>query len=282
MSHDTDKLIRQLSLVAFLMAERRPLTARDVKGNVEGYSEMSDEAFARRFYSDRAELTGSACRSTRSVTSSPARSCTRCALGALLPPALELDRRRAAAPDRASTCSRASSPTPSRCGSRFRTSRSAARLRAAADRDRRPRRGPRPGLLARDARPAGEARERDLEAAHGQVRLRRSPATRSASDDRSVRALLRRRPLVRDRPGPRARGVRTFRVSRSGATSGSRRDASATSASRGLRRRRRTAGERTGRSATSPARRGSRSRTTRPGGSSACTDCVAGSRTASS
>nr|MBA3718640.1 WYL domain-containing protein [Actinomycetota bacterium] len=58
MSHDTDKLIRQLSLVAFLMAERRPLTARDVKGCVEGYSEMSDEAFARRFYSDRAELGG--------------------------------------------------------------------------------------------------------------------------------------------------------------------------------------------------------------------------------
>jgi proteasome accessory factor C len=53
---DTDKLIRQLSLVAYLMAERRLLTARDVKSNVEGYSEMSDEAFARRFYSDRAEL----------------------------------------------------------------------------------------------------------------------------------------------------------------------------------------------------------------------------------
>ena len=56
MSHDTDKLIRQLSLVAYLMAERRAITARDVKSNVEGYSEMSDEAFARRFYSDRAEL----------------------------------------------------------------------------------------------------------------------------------------------------------------------------------------------------------------------------------
>jgi proteasome accessory factor BC len=56
MSHDTDKLIRQLSLVAFLMAERRPFTARDVQQHVEGYSEMSDEAFARRFYSDRAEL----------------------------------------------------------------------------------------------------------------------------------------------------------------------------------------------------------------------------------
>jgi proteasome accessory factor C len=58
LSHDTDKLIRQLSLVAFLMAELRPLTARDIKSNVEGYQEMSDEAFARRFYSDRAELVG--------------------------------------------------------------------------------------------------------------------------------------------------------------------------------------------------------------------------------
>src|SRR3984893_10437906 len=38
------------------MAERRAITARDVKSNVEGYSEMSDEAVARRFYSDRAEL----------------------------------------------------------------------------------------------------------------------------------------------------------------------------------------------------------------------------------
>src|SRR5437763_4796600 len=56
MSHDTDKLIRQLSLVAFLMAERRLLTARDVQQHVEGYSEMADEAFARRFSSDRAEL----------------------------------------------------------------------------------------------------------------------------------------------------------------------------------------------------------------------------------
>ena len=56
MSHDADKLIRQLSLVAFLMAERRALTARDVKSCVEGYADMSDEAFARRFYSDRTEL----------------------------------------------------------------------------------------------------------------------------------------------------------------------------------------------------------------------------------
>src|SRR5205085_9273194 len=40
------------------MAERRAVTARDIKGSVEGYQEMSDEAFARRFYSDRAELIG--------------------------------------------------------------------------------------------------------------------------------------------------------------------------------------------------------------------------------
>src|SRR5213596_2301639 len=38
------------------MAERRAVTARDIKNSVEGYQEMSDEAFARRFYSDRAEL----------------------------------------------------------------------------------------------------------------------------------------------------------------------------------------------------------------------------------
>jgi predicted DNA-binding transcriptional regulator YafY len=53
---DTDKLVRQLSLVAYLMAERRASSARDVKQNVEGYYDMSDEAFARRFYADRAEL----------------------------------------------------------------------------------------------------------------------------------------------------------------------------------------------------------------------------------
>jgi proteasome accessory factor C len=55
---DTDKLIRQLSLVAYLMSERRSASARDVKQAVEGYSDMSDEAFARRFYADRTELLG--------------------------------------------------------------------------------------------------------------------------------------------------------------------------------------------------------------------------------
>ena len=58
MTHDADKLIRQLSLVAYLMAEQRPVTARDVKLRVEGYANMGDEAFARRFYADRSELQG--------------------------------------------------------------------------------------------------------------------------------------------------------------------------------------------------------------------------------
>jgi predicted DNA-binding transcriptional regulator YafY len=54
---DTEKLIRQLSLISFLMAERRPVSALEIRQDVEGYAQMtSDEAFNRRFYADRAEL----------------------------------------------------------------------------------------------------------------------------------------------------------------------------------------------------------------------------------
>src|SRR3982074_796738 len=68
MAKDTEKLIRQLSLISYLMAERRALTGRgvprDVGGDtgeesrrgVEGYSGMNEDAFARRFYADRSEL----------------------------------------------------------------------------------------------------------------------------------------------------------------------------------------------------------------------------------
>jgi proteasome accessory factor C len=52
---DTEKLIRQLSLISYLMAERRPVTALEIRANVEGYSGMNEDAFARRFYADRAE-----------------------------------------------------------------------------------------------------------------------------------------------------------------------------------------------------------------------------------
>lgn len=56
MAKDTEKLIRQLSLISFLMAERRPVSALEIKRDVEGYSDMNDDAFARRFYADRSEL----------------------------------------------------------------------------------------------------------------------------------------------------------------------------------------------------------------------------------
>jgi predicted DNA-binding transcriptional regulator YafY len=56
MAKDTEKLIRQLSLISFLMAQGRPASALEIKREVEGYSDMNDDAFARRFYADRAEL----------------------------------------------------------------------------------------------------------------------------------------------------------------------------------------------------------------------------------
>ena len=56
MAKDTEKLIRQLSLISYLMAERRPVTATEIRRDVEGYSGMNEDAFARRFYADRSEL----------------------------------------------------------------------------------------------------------------------------------------------------------------------------------------------------------------------------------
>jgi proteasome accessory factor C len=56
MAKDTEKLIRQLSLISYLMAERRPVTANEIRRDVEGYSVMNEDAFARRFYADRSEL----------------------------------------------------------------------------------------------------------------------------------------------------------------------------------------------------------------------------------
>jgi predicted DNA-binding transcriptional regulator YafY len=56
MAKDTEKLIRQLSLISYLMAERRPVSAPEIRRDVEGYSVMNEDAFARRFYADRSEL----------------------------------------------------------------------------------------------------------------------------------------------------------------------------------------------------------------------------------
>ena len=174
MSHDTDKLIRQLSLVAFLMAERRPLTARDIKSNVEGYQEMSDEAFARRFYSDRAELValGVPLDSQRDEFTGEELYTLRSERYFL--PELELDDEELAA---LQTCfflleGRFAYAEPLRLAlQNLALGRSAGALAATPTGTARPRRGARPRLLARAAGPPRQARGRDLEAAHGQVPL---------------------------------------------------------------------------------------------------------------
>src|SRR5438132_1755406 len=56
MAKDTEKLIRQLSLISYLMAERRPVPALEIRRDVEGYSGMNEAPFARRFYADRSAL----------------------------------------------------------------------------------------------------------------------------------------------------------------------------------------------------------------------------------
>ena len=56
-SKDTDKLIRRLSLVALLLSRHgQPVAVAEIRRQVEGYPLMSDDAFKRRFYEDRAEL----------------------------------------------------------------------------------------------------------------------------------------------------------------------------------------------------------------------------------
>ena len=56
MSRDEDKLIRQLSLLSFLLRAPRPFTARETQESVEGYWGMSDDTFTRRFNGDRHDL----------------------------------------------------------------------------------------------------------------------------------------------------------------------------------------------------------------------------------
>ena len=207
MSHDTDKLIRQLSLVAFLMAERRPLTARDVKGNVEGYSEMSDEAFARRFYSDRAELTGLGVplHSQRDEFTGEELYTLRSEnyfldrldlkddeLAALQTALFYLDGKFAYAEPLAA---RAAEPGARPAG-----------LRRGAHRHGRARPGQRTGLLARARGPPVEARGGDLEAADDQVQLLVAAARQGQrAHAQPLRAPARRGSLVRRRPGSRPR-----------------------------------------------------------------------------
>jgi proteasome accessory factor C len=56
MARDDEKLLRQLSLVSFLLGRGRPATSAEIRDSVEGYALMSGQAFTRRFYGDREEL----------------------------------------------------------------------------------------------------------------------------------------------------------------------------------------------------------------------------------
>src|SRR5215213_3430924 len=60
MAKDTEKLIRQLSLISFLMAERRPITALEIKQEVEGYYEAENYSLPpENFYLPSIEFTDS-------------------------------------------------------------------------------------------------------------------------------------------------------------------------------------------------------------------------------
>ena len=56
MGRDEEKLIRQLSLLSFLLSSPRPFTAREIQESVEGYWGMTDDTFTRRFHGDRGDL----------------------------------------------------------------------------------------------------------------------------------------------------------------------------------------------------------------------------------
>ncbi len=56
MPKDTDRLVRQLSLVSLLLSQRRPVTTREIHRSTEGYALMTPVAFTKRFYDDRSDL----------------------------------------------------------------------------------------------------------------------------------------------------------------------------------------------------------------------------------
>ena len=196
MSHDTDKLIRQLSLVAFLMAELRPLTAPRHQGERRGLP--GDE---RRGVRPPLLLRPRRARQPRRSARLPARRAHRrgavhAALGAVLPAAARARRRRARrAPDvplparRALRVRRAAAPRAAEPRARARLGRP----RRRADRHRGARRGSRPRLLAGAAGPARQARGRDHEAAHRPLPLLVDRARQARASARSTRTPCCRR-----------------------------------------------------------------------------------------
>ncbi len=217
---------------------------------------MSDEAFARRFYSDRAELTalGVPLHSQRDEFTGEELYTLR-SENYFLDRARARRRRARGAPDRAlhargqvrvrgAAAARAPEPRarPARASVDAPTE-TAERVRVTA-----------PDYSPELAGAALEARGRDLEAAHDQVPLLVA-CTRAGdgADAQPVRAPARRGRLVRRRPRPRPRrDPHVPRLADPLATSGSRRAASATSACPPTSTSRRTASRGPGRSGRRP------------------------------
>ena len=178
---------------------------------------MSDEAFARRFYSDRAELTalGVPLQSQRDEFTGEELYTLRSENYFL--DRLELDDDELAALQTALYYleGKFAYAEPLRLALQN-LALGRVRLRRAADRDGRARARERTRLLAGARRPAVEARVGDLEAANGSLRiLEPTPSTTRRAHGEPVRASPRRRQLVRRRARPRARARRrTFKVSR--------------------------------------------------------------------
>ena len=240
LSHDADKLIRQLSLVAYLMAEQRPVTARDAKKRSRGTRRWrtrhspgattrtgpSSSRSACRITSQRDEFTGEELYTLQRGRTTSCRRCTsRDAELAALQTCLYLLEGQFAysEPLRLALQNLAlGRPNPTGPPRRQR--------RHAEPRRRR--------LLARDRAAPREARDRHLEAADG----RASATARCTGDDRRerhdqpVRPVRAERRLVRDRRRParprRSRGARRSASRGCAARSSSQPCASGTSGSR--------------------------------------------------
>ena len=184
MAKDTEKLIRQLSLISYLMAERRPVTAPEIRRDVEGYSVMNEDAFARRFYADRSEL--EALGIVLSVEK-PVDGLVEQENYSLppenfhLPPIEFTDERAGGAARPRCSCSTASSPTPSRCGWRCSRSRGAGRARSTRPSSARSRSGsPAPPAATRSRSAWRRSRPRSSGARRSCSSTTRWSATRSA------------------------------------------------------------------------------------------------------
>ena len=214
---DTEKLIRQLSLISYLMAERRPVTATEIRRDVEGYSDMTEDAFARRFYADRAELDALG---IQLRVDKPAEGFSEQENYSLAPEAFHLPAIAFTDEEHASLQTALSLldgefayAEPLRLALQQITWGRPSPLDS-PDPARR-RLGITGGRRRRGLRPPGEDRHRDLPPQADRVRVLHDAVGRGrAAPRRPLPAALPGRPVLPRRPLARARGVRVFRLSR--------------------------------------------------------------------